>query len=271
MIVSATMQTSDGFGFVANELGLNDETTESLAVDSPFNMREQGTLIIPRSMPSIPGYPRDPTEEAAFHHMMIEHIAHFVNLCDGRVLGLFTSWTALKKVYDGLRAKPGFNLPVFKQGDKPRSVLVRDFRNRQDGLLMGVESFWTGIDIPGMKGVFIDKLPFPVPSNPLFAAQSELCEKRGGMPFYDLSLPIATLKLRQGAGRLIRRASDSGRVMILDRRLLDKGYGDQVIQALPDFYFMGRLEGFDAVQAQAPAPPPVKITMSGPVTRRRSL
>jgi ATP-dependent DNA helicase DinG len=271
MIVSATMQTSDGFGFVANELGLNDETTESLAVDSPFNMREQGTLIIPRSMPSIPGYPRDPTEEAAFHHMMIEHIAHFVNLCDGRVLGLFTSWTALKKVYDGLRAKRGFNLPVFKQGDKPRSVLVRDFRNRQDGLLMGVESFWTGIDIPGMKGVFIDKLPFPVPSNPLFAAQSELCEKRGGMPFYDLSLPIATLKLRQGAGRLIRRASDSGRVMILDRRLLDKGYGDQVIQALPDFYFMGRLEGFDAVQAQAPAPPPVKITMSGPVTRRRSL
>lgn len=240
-LVSATIQTNTGFNFVLDELGLHREDTATLAVDSPFDLKRQGMLIIPSSMPSVPPFGSAPATWTSYYGVMGEHLNDFVQLCDGRVLALFTSWKALNEVIAAFRRVDGYKTFTMKQGEMSKGKMIADFKERAHGVLFGVASFWEGIDIPGMQGLFIDKMPFPTPSDPLFAARSRKCEAGGGFAFTDLSVPMATLKLRQGVGRLIRKESDKGFVMIADKRLLEKNYGKGIVSALPPFKKVRRM------------------------------
>ena len=102
--------------------------------------------------------------------------------------------------------------------------------------MFGVDSFWQGVDVPGnaLRNVIIVKLPFPSPGQPLVEAREERIKELGGNPFLDYALPTAALKFKQGAGRLIRTATDVGQVVVLDERIHQKSYGRDFLRSLPD-------------------------------------
>jgi ATP-dependent DNA helicase DinG len=124
---------------------------------------------------------------------------------------------------------------VLRQGNAPKSALLRDFRTRGDAVLVATMSFWQGVDVPGdaLRLVIIDKIPFASPDDPVLSARMEWVESRGQSSFGAFQLPQAALLLRQGVGRLIRRRSDWGMVAILDQRVLTKGYGRVLLNSLP--------------------------------------
>lgn len=121
------------------------------------------------------------------------------------------------------------------QGEAPRGRLVEGFAASGRGILLGVASFWEGVDVPGdpLRGLVIAKLPFKVPGEPLTAARIEAIEREGGNSFYDYMLPHAALRLKQGFGRLIRSAADRGVVVLLDGRVVEKSYGRYFLESLP--------------------------------------
>jgi len=150
---------------------------------------------------------------------------------------LFTSYEMLSRVYS--RLKPGLEdlgLSVYRQGEEERSRLLRQFTENISSVLFATESFWEGIDAPGqtLEMVVLCRLPFRVPTEPVQVARMEAIRKRGGNPFLELSLPEAVMKLRQGFGRLMRRTTDRGIVLIPDVRIVSKSYGKLFIASLPD-------------------------------------
>ena len=149
---------------------------------------------------------------------------------------LFTSKKMMKEVYINLKDRID---DLMIQDDRiPRSRLLEKFRKHRDSSLFAVSSFWEGVDAPGdtLRLVIIVKLPFTVPSTPIVRARSEEMEKRGLSSFMEMVVPEATLRLKQGIGRLIRSESDKGVVLILDSRILRKGYGRIMISSLPECY-----------------------------------
>ena len=123
------------------------------------------------------------------------------------------------------------------QGKKyPRHRLLQEFRDDERSVLLGTDSFWTGVDVPGnaLSNVIVTRLPFAVPDHPLTAARLERIEESGGNPFMNYSVPEAVIKLRQGVGRLIRSSRDRGMVVILDNRVVTRRYGRAFLAALPD-------------------------------------
>ena len=149
------------------------------------------------------------------------------------MLVLFTSYAQLKKTSQGITAAlSNADILVYEQGDgSSPNALLDSFKSAERAVLLGTRSFWEGVDVPGtaLSAVFITKLPFDVPTDPLIAARSELYEDS----FNEYYLPEAILKFRQGFGRLIRTASDRGVVAILDRRVLTKQYGRLFLESLP--------------------------------------
>src|SRR5690606_26127141 len=152
---------------------------------------------------------------------------------------LFTSHRALANAARRLRARwgsgPEATLQILVQGEGPREQLLREFREHGDAVLLGTASFWEGVDVPGdaLRLVVIDRLPFASPEDPVLRARVRHVREQGGNPFNDLQVPEAALALKQGVGRLIRSESDRGVVAILDPRLTGKGYGRQLLAALP--------------------------------------
>jgi len=146
---------------------------------------------------------------------------------------LFTSFAAMDHAYHNLLDRLPY--PLLLQGEAPRRTLLRQFSQKTDSVLFAVASFWEGVDIPGesLSLVIIDKLPFEVPSDPVIMARINRIKSLGGKPFFEYQVPRAILTLRQGAGRLMRTASDCGVIAILDTRLFTKGYGRQFLKSLP--------------------------------------
>lgn len=205
---------------------------------------------MPRAFPK----PNDPSHGAQVARLAARGAAAL----GGRTLVLTTTLRALRTIGDALRQAfeqidGGPKPEVLVQGELPKRVLMDRFREgdstgRSGCVLVASASFWEGFDAPGdaLQLVIIDKLPFPPPNDPLVEARSQRLEAEGRNAFGDYSLPEAAVALKQGAGRLIRRETDVGVLVVCDTRLVTMGYGRRLIAALPP---MRRLEAeadFDA-------------------------
>jgi ATP-dependent DNA helicase DinG len=228
-LVSATLTTSGNFDFVRAELGVPDDALE-LVADSPFDFETQALLVVPdEGLPE----PRD----FGFPDAAADFVGQVMDLCDGRALGLFTSYRVLNAVYDQVQ---GNGHRVLRQGEMPRTELSRIFKEDVRSVLLGTDSFWTGIDVPGeaLTGLVIDKLPFPHPDDPVVSA---ICE-RDPRAFNNYLVPKAIITLRQGVGRLIRSRQDFGVIVLLDRRIAEKRYGNRFLSSLPRMLTTRRIE-----------------------------
>ncbi|MBM4013482.1 MAG: DEAD/DEAH box helicase [Planctomycetes bacterium] len=231
VLTSATLAVApapDRFSWLARGCGIAD--ARPLILASPFDYRRQAKLVID----PLP----EPNQPDAWLGAMIERLPGHLERCHGRAFVLFTSRKTMEQVADGVRAaadRLGIALLVQGRG-LPRSRMLEEFRLAQPAALFGLASFWEGVDVPGreLSHVILTRLPFPMPDHPLERARSERAERRGQDPFMTLSLPKAVLRFKQGFGRLIRRKDDSGVVTVLDARIIQRRYGRQFLEALPD-------------------------------------
>lgn len=235
VLMSATLATgrgTDRFGYMGRALGLEGAIT--LDVGSPFDYAKQAMLYYPgREAPS----PAPETREAWAAYAP-EATLGLVRAAGGGAMLLYTSRTAMKAAHDmiGDRLRADGLTTFLQGGDLTNKEIAQRFREDEDSVLFGLRSFMTGMDFPGRTNrlVVIDKLPFPVPTEPVFEARTRAIENRRGDAFNELSVPMMTLVLQQAFGRLIRTVDDWGMVAILDPRLATKPYGRRIVAALPD-------------------------------------
>ena len=228
---SATLKIAGSFDFWTRRTGLSfveGERLKSAGFDSPFPYQKNVLFACPKDIP----FP----DSIEFQQYVELALIKLIKASKGRALVLFTSYDSLKCAYSTCQyelCKNGIN--VFKQGDDDRFRLLDKFKNDETSALFATDSFWQGIDVPGssLSQVIIVKLPFSVPNDPVFAARAEEVERRGGSSFMELSLPEAVIKFRQGFGRLVRRSTDRGAVVVLDRRIMEKRYGKIFLDSLP--------------------------------------
>ncbi|MBU6366505.1 MAG: helicase [Gemmatimonadetes bacterium] len=232
IVTSATLATDGGFGFVVRRLGLDegDAAPRTAQFPSPFDYRRQSLLVVPTDLPA-------PNEDPAGHLAAVtRQLQRLVEASDGGVFALFTSHRDVRAMADALRARGvAGRWPLLVHGEEQRDVLLQRFREAGRAVLLGTATFWEGIDVPGdaLRALLLAKLPFRVPSEPMVAAQCEAIEARGGNSFVEYMLPHASLRLKQGFGRLIRTASDRGVVLLADPRVVTKRYGRGLLQGLP--------------------------------------
>jgi ATP-dependent DNA helicase DinG len=233
VITSATLASGDRFAFVRAQLGLVDDDTlaaTSAVFPSPFDYPRQAMLAVPTDFPA-------PNVDPASHfRCVVGATIDLATASDGGLFALFTSHRDVREVARELRARcVSDRWPLLVHGEEPRDVLLRRFRESGRAILLGTASFWEGVDVAGeaLRGLVIAKLPFRVPTEPLTAARSEAIEARGGDSFKELMLPHATLRLKQGFGRLIRTGTDRGVVVLCDSRACTKTYGRGILAALP--------------------------------------
>ncbi len=232
IFTSATLTVGEKFDYFKSRTGLSFVDPERLleaSYDSPFFYEEQVLL-------GVPGFLSDPRQPGFVDHVA-DLIVKTVTLTRRGTLILFTSYDMLQRVYRRIKpALEGEGILTLGQGqDGSRNALVRIFQEDGRAVLLGTNSFWEGVDIPGepLEILILTKLPFEVPADPVFQAWMEEIERRGGNSFFQLSVPLAVLKFRQGFGRLIRSGSDRGIVLILDSRVLRFQYGRLFLDSLP--------------------------------------
>jgi len=210
ILTSATLTVDGKFNHLITDLGIPREKVKELIVGSPFDYENQVRFIVPSDAP-------DPNDSLSVARM----IERCIDLAGGRTLCLFTSYRNLTAVKEQLRAHTTWNVLV--QGEKPRNMLIEEFRKDVKSVLLGVASFWAGIDIPGeaLSCLIIDRLPFPNPDDPILDATKDAGKKW----FMEYSIPRSVTAFRQGVGRLIRSVHDRGVVVVLDSRIIKKQYG----------------------------------------------
>lgn len=223
VLTSATLTVEGSFQYMKGRLGLDD--ADEVRVPSEFDFAEQTILYLPQRMPS----PKSPEYGRAVAREVMDLLA-----CSrGRAFVLFTSYAMLRAVRDLIELELGY--PLFVQGTAPRSVLLNQFRETPNAVLLATSSFWQGVDVIGeqLSCVIIDKLPFASPGDPITAARIEAIGADGRDAFQEYQVPLAILSMLQGLGRLIRHRSDRGVLAVLDPRLRTMAYGQRFLDSFP--------------------------------------
>lgn len=244
VLTSATLSIDNNFAYFTKQVGLSAgrgegaegaESTDALAkrtqflqLDTPFNYSQNCLFAIPQDVPP----PADRDFTAAATPLIIEAI----RTTQGRAMVLFTSYSALKMMAEICRGPlMASGIQTLQQGQVPRHQLVELFRSAEKAALFATSSFWEGVDVQGdaLQCLILTKLPFAVPSTPLIEARAEALERAGGNAFYEMSVPQAVIRFKQGFGRLIRSHSDRGFVLMLDNRVTVQRYGKIFMRSLP--------------------------------------
>lgn len=238
ILTSATLDLHDDFAFWGNRIGLpleSDKPYMRLAFSSPFDYKKNLLFLTSHDAPLF-----SEKESDTYYEYCTEAIIDALLSSQGGALVLFTSYSMLKRVaFSCEKALKDHNLTLLRQGDMDRSTLLKTFIEDKDSVLFATDSFWEGVDAPGdtLRVVIIVKLPFRVPNEPIFRARMESLDNNGKSGFFHLSLPEATMRLKQGFGRLLRHTGDRGIVLILDSRIVQKRYGKWMVHALPESYY----------------------------------
>ena len=248
-LTSATMTVDGTFDYVRDRLGLPD--ADELQSPSPFDYRNSVLLAVANDVPQ----PGDPGHQRKLQDSLVD----ICRASGGRAMVLFTSHSALQATYRAIR-RPLEEYGIVVLGQRidgsPRQLVDR-LRANPATVILGTNSFWEGVDVVGsaLSMLIICKLPFPVPSDPVFAARSELFDD----PFNQYAVPQAVLRFKQGFGRLIRSASDRGVCVVLDRRVHSRRYGETFVASLPECEYFTGTSGEIAVQTQMFLDPAVQL------------
>ena len=224
VLTSATLRTGSTFDFLRERL--NAWEADELAVGSPFDYENAALVYLVDDIPE-PGQP-------GYQRAVEQGMAALFRATEGRGLALFTSYNQLRATLRAVRAplaQAGITVEGQGQGIS-RAQLLENLRTGDKRVLLGTRSFWEGVDVPGeaLSCLAIAKLPFSVPSDPIFAARAETFDQ----PFLEYAVPETILRFLQGFGRLIRTRTDRGIVAVFDKRLLTKSYGPLFLESLPD-------------------------------------
>ena len=223
IFTSATLSVANKFDYFAGNLGLSHAASESWG--SPFDYPNQSLFYHPKGLPQ----PNDPN----FIPVIVDFALPVLQASKGRAFFLFTSHRALKEAAELLEKK--IKYPLLIQGSRPKALLLEQFKEAGNAILLGTSSFWEGVDVRGeaLSCVIIDKLPFASPGDPVLKARLEAMTQQGKNPFFEYQLPTAVIALRQGIGRLIRDVTDRGVLMVCDPRLLKRSYGQMFLDSVP--------------------------------------
>ena len=240
VMTSATLSTNNNLEFFKNTVGAEEIRSE--IIETPFDYSRQMKIHVYKDIPEPEKTPKykisDILNESDFEKILTGKIKECVKKTSGGALVLFTSNKLLKTAYNRLLEEfIGERINLYAQHNgMPNNRILQEFRDDENSVLFGVDSFWMGVDIPGhsLRNVIVTKLPFEVPDHPVIEAKLEFILQKGGNPFMDYSLPTAILKFKQGVGRLIRSRNDEGIICILDSRILKKPYGKHFIHSLPE-------------------------------------
>lgn len=241
VVTSATLTSCGSFDFFLKEVGLDaDPDVTLLAVDSPFDFAQQGSLVVVKT-------DCNPRDIAVFNTEMIAEFILDATRVTGGALALFTSRSHLQQAYDSL--PEALAARVLLQGARSRNALLKEHKHRVDAgepsIIMGLQTFGQGVDLPGAycETVFVAKLPFTPPSDPIGEARAEWLATQRRDAFNELSVPATSIKLNQWAGRLIRTETDQGTVVCYDKRLTDTAYGRRILSGMPKFALSTRVRG----------------------------
>ncbi|MEQ8673338.1 MAG: helicase C-terminal domain-containing protein [Aggregatilineales bacterium] len=225
VLTSATLRSQGSFGFIKDRLYAN--SIKTLDIPSVFDYKKSTLIYLPDDIP-------EPNQKQAYQKAVERGIIELAAALDGRVMVLFTSYSQLRQTSQAISPRLMLgNITLYDQSDgTSREALLEGFKSTDKAVLMGTKSFWEGIDVPGdsLSALIIVRLPFAVPSDPIFAARSESYPNS----FNDYAVPDATLRFRQGFGRLIRTLTDRGVFTVFDSRVITKKYGANFLESLPD-------------------------------------
>ena len=227
VLTSATLTVGGEFNYTRERTGL--QGADELTVGSPFDYQKAALLMVPEDMPNPDSF--------GYQEALENLLVSLTHALAGRTLALFTSHASLRKTAQAIRgAVEAEGLRVLAQGiDGSPAQIMRSFSSSTDGIILGTSSFWEGVDLSdgALKALVIARLPFNVPTDPIFSARSEGYEE----PFTQYAIPQAALRFRQGFGRLIRGSGDRGSVVVADKRITSRSYGKIFLRSLPPVTF----------------------------------
>ncbi|MDR2658853.1 MAG: ATP-dependent DNA helicase DinG [Spirochaetaceae bacterium] len=246
--VSATLTVSGAFDYWTSRTGITRALNKDGSLKTVLNGEYSSPFLYERTvLTAIPADAPEPNDRN-FQRFVDEAVFRLAEASGGSTLALFTSFESLNSAFHSAAPRlEAAGIRCLRQGDDDRSRLLKTFINDESSVLFAADSFWEGVDAPGgtLRLVILCRLPFKAPNDPVFEARCENLERQGGNPFMELSVPEAVIKFRQGFGRLIRRSSDSGAVVLLDSRALRKRYGSIFLQSIPKTRYC--FEGIDTV------------------------
>lgn len=229
VMMSATMTTNHSFEFLKTRLGI--KTCDEIILPHAFDYKHNALLYVPKGLVE----PNISRNSEVFTRQLVSNIIELANITDGKMLCLFTSYAEMQRVYDIVNVNIGNKYRIFNQTQYPKMELIKMFKSDVNSILFATSSFWTGVDVQGeaLSALVIDRIPFPVPTDPLIEARINKIKSEGGNWFNNYYIPMASMELCQGFGRLIRTKTDMGIVMICDVRLITKPYGSKFLHSFP--------------------------------------